>query len=232
MTQQAPSAIFNEAHAAIYDQRFTKLEPLKEALHLSMRLVLSECPDDAHILCVGAGTGAEMLYLAQAFPNWRFTALDPSGPMLNVCRQRAAAAGIEARCTFVEGFVDSLPATESFDAATSILVSQFILDAEARTGFFRDIAARLRPGGVIVSADLTRHPSPDLHESLFEMWLRGWEYTGIVREQLANMKKAYDSDVAVLAPAPIETLIAAGGFDAPVQFFQTLMIRGWFARKR
>lgn len=232
MTQQAPSAIFDEAHAAIYDQRFAKLAPMKDALHLLMRLVLNECPVDANILCVGAGTGAELLYLAEAFPQWRFTALDPSGPMLNVCRQRAAAAGIEARCTFVEGYVDALPAGEAFDAATSILVSQFILQSSERQNFFAAIAGRLRPGGMLVDADLTRHPSAELHADLFEMWLRGWEHNGVSREQLEGMKTAYERDVAVLAPEPLEALIAAAGFAAPVQFFQTLLIRGWYARKQ
>lgn len=232
MTQPAPSAVFDAAHAAIYDSRFAKLAPLKDALHLTLRLVLAECADDAHVLCAGAGTGAELLYLAQEFPGWRFTALDPSGPMLDVCRRRAAEAGIAARCTFVEGYVDALPAAATFDAATSILVSQFILDPAGRTAFFRHIADRLRGGGLLVSADLTRHALPGAYDSLLEMWLRGWEYNGIAREQLANLRRAYDNDVAVLAPETVEALIEAGGFDAPLQFFQTLLIRGWYARKR
>jgi len=87
-TAHAPVA-FDKAHAAGYDQRFAKLAPMKEALHLLLRLLFSEFPAEARILCVGAGTGAELLYLAQAFPQWRFTAVDPSAPMLDICRQRA-----------------------------------------------------------------------------------------------------------------------------------------------
>ena len=41
---------------------------IKDALHLLTGTVLSELPPKAKILCVGAGTGAEILYLAQKFP--------------------------------------------------------------------------------------------------------------------------------------------------------------------
>jgi tRNA (cmo5U34)-methyltransferase len=91
------------------------------------------------------GTGAEIVYLAQRFPQWRFTAVEPSAPMLEVCRLRAEEHGIASRCVFHEGYLDSLPPSEAFDAATSLLVSQFILEREARSDFFRTIAERLRP---------------------------------------------------------------------------------------
>ena len=45
-------------------------------------------------------------------------------------------AGIAERCEFHEGYLDSLPAGASYQAATSFLVSQFILDQTARSAFF------------------------------------------------------------------------------------------------
>ncbi|GAA6617656.1 hypothetical protein [Scytonema sp. NUACC26] len=48
-----------------------QLAPLHQALYLSIRMVLSELPDNARILCVGVGTGSELIDLAQAFANLR-----------------------------------------------------------------------------------------------------------------------------------------------------------------
>lgn len=86
------------------------------------------------------GTGSELIYLAQRFPQWHFTAVEPSAPMLDVCRRRVEACGIASRCVFHEGYLDSLPGSGAFDAATSLLVSHFILERGARSNFFRAIA--------------------------------------------------------------------------------------------
>jgi len=78
MQNQEPSLVYDKDRAAAFDTQVAKLAPMRDALHFLMRMVLSELPDDARILCVGAGTGAELIALAQAFPHWRFTALDPA----------------------------------------------------------------------------------------------------------------------------------------------------------
>ena len=98
-----------------YDERFAAIAPMRDTLHLLTRAILGDLPADARILCVGAGTGLELLDLARAFPRWRFTAVEPATPMLNRCREKAAEAGVASRCTFHEGYLDSLPPAEPFD---------------------------------------------------------------------------------------------------------------------
>ena len=94
--------------------------------------------------------------------------------MLAVFRRKAEECGIASRCEYHEGYLDSLPPSELFDAATSILASQFVLDPAARTGFFRPIADRLRPGGILVNADLAADIATEGYRSLFEVWLGRW----------------------------------------------------------
>ena len=229
--REASGVVFDEERAARYDERFAKLAPMKDALHLTMRTVLAELPDDAHVLCVGAGTGAELLYLAEAFAGWRFTAVDPAGAMLSVCRRRAAEAGVDGRCKFHEGTLDTLPETEPFDAATSILVSHFLTDEDARVAFFRGIAERLKPGGWLVSADLASTAEPQTYERLYAPWAEALRYTGMDEDEVTQYRANLDENVAVCAPEQIEGLLATAGFETPVRFFQTLLIHAWFARR-
>lgn len=218
---------FNQDHAAVYDERFSKLAPFRDALHLLSAAVLTPLPEDARVLCVGAGTGAEILALGARFPGWHFTAVEPSGPMLNRCREKAAAAGIAERCDFHEGYLDSLPETEPYHAATSFLVSQFVLIEENRRDFLRQIARRLLPGGRLLNADLSADRSSSTYQETLEVWLRLMEYTGLPPEAIVQLRTVYGRDVAITAPDELEALIASAGFATPVPFLQTGLIRAW-----
>lgn len=224
------TAIFDQ-QAATYDQKWSQLAPLNQALHLLAGAVLSQLPAQAHILCVGAGTGIEVLAFAKKFPGWRFTAVEPSLPMLDVFRRRAEEHGIASRCTFHGGYLDSLPPGEPFDAATSLLVSQFILDREARARFFQTIADRLRPDGLLICSDLAGDLSAPECRDLLEVWYALMSGNGISPEGVAKMREAYVRDVAVLPPEEVRALIARGGFASPVHFFQAGMIHAWFATR-
>lgn len=229
---EAVQTYFGPDQAAVYDQQYAKMAPLRDALHLLMEAILCDLHPAARILCVGAGTGAEIIRLARRFPGWHFTAVDPSGPMLNVCRQRIGELGLSSRCAFHEGYLDSLPATEaSFDAATSILVSHFILSEKNRSAFFRGIATRLKPGGLLVNADLAGDLSTPLYDSLLEVWMRVMSAAEITAEKREAIRAAYGKAVAFLPPNKLASLIQSTGFEPPVQFLQTGLIHAWYARR-
>jgi tRNA (cmo5U34)-methyltransferase len=230
MQNQKSSIVFDQDRASSYDQRFAKLAPLRDALHLLIRMVLAELPANARILCIGVGTGAELINLAQAFPRWRFTAVDPAAPMLDICRQRAEEWDIASRCTFHEGYLDALPESDAFDAATCLLVSHFFVQPEKRRDFFRQIAARLRPEGYLVSADLASAVSTSAYQSLLEVWLRTLKYSEVPAEEVEKFRASYGRDVAVLPPQEVTSIIAASGFDTPVLFFQTLLMHAWYSK--
>jgi tRNA (cmo5U34)-methyltransferase len=208
MTRSAPPVFFDARHAAAYDQQFTQLAPMRDALQLIVRLVLSDLPPDARVLCVGVGTGLELLDLAQAFPGWHFTAVEPAAPMLAICRQKVEASGLSERCILHEGYLASLPPQPPFDAATVLLVSHFLVQPAARRDFFAQIAERL-----------------------FAVWARAMSRAGITPEQLTSMRAAYGRDVAAIAPGEVERIIADAGFEPPVQCFQTLLMHGWYTTR-
>jgi len=225
MKNKESHTIFNKKNASSYDNQRAKLAPLKDALHLCMRMILSELPVDAQVLCIGVGTGSELIYLAQEFPQWHFTAVEPAPAMLNICRQRAEESGVASRCTFHEGYLDSLPDSDPFDAATSILVSHFIGEAEKRTKFFAEIAARLRPGAYLVNADLASDVSSSNYKSILDVWLNMHEYAG-----MPARVDSFGRNGVLLPTEKVELILKSSGFDSPVLFFQTLFIHAWFSK--
>ncbi len=231
MTDRQAAIVFDEERASTYDQRAAKVAPLRDVLNLFTRLILSELPADARILCVGVGTGLELIYLAQEFPQWQFTAVDPAPAMLDTCHQKAEEYGFASRCTWHEGYLNSLPTSAPFDAATCLLVSHFFMQQEKRRNFFSEIAARLRPEGYLVSADLAADMSTSAYQNLREIWTRMLEYAGYPDEEVEQFLAAHGRDAAVLPPNEVASIIESSGFDRPVLFLQTLFIHAWYAKR-
>lgn len=232
MQKEELTTLFDQ-QAAHYDDQWRRMAPVNEALHLLTGAVLAGLPARAEILCVGAGTGAEILALARQFPTWRFTAVEPSTAMLEVFRRRAEEQGILSRCECHAGYLDSLPAGRSFDAATAFLVSQFILDRAERTAFFQSMADRLQPGGLLVSSDLAGSLDTAEGQSLLETWFEFMKSHATLPgpEGLARMREAYRRDVGVLSPGEVREILTGAGLERPVPFFQAGLIHAWYSRK-
>ena len=90
MRYEEIKALFDQ-QAAGYDKQWAGMAPIREALYLLLDALFIDLPADARILCVGTGTGAEIAHMAEGFPGWRFTALDPSG--------RCSMCAVSARST-------------------------------------------------------------------------------------------------------------------------------------
>lgn len=230
MDNEQLKALFDQ-QAAGYDKQWAGMAPIRDGLYLLLDSLFAELPGNARILCVGAGTGAELGYLAERFPGWQFTAVDPSGAMLDVCRQRAVQGGFIERCQFHEGYLETLPNAPEHDGATCFLVSQFLLDPQARTAFFRDIASRLKPGGRLATADLASDTQSPAYEALLRSWMTLMSAAGVQPEMLERARAAYAKDVAILPAHQVAGLIEAAGFEAPVQFFQAGLMHGWICER-
>ncbi|MTH79865.1 class I SAM-dependent methyltransferase [Paracoccus aestuariivivens] len=226
-----PQAMFNREMAYNYDRKNSGLAPITNSLHFLARLVLEGLPPRSKILCVGVGTGAEILTLAEAFPQWTFLGIDPSAEMLEVCRERLRHAGILDRCELIQGYVHDAPPDATFDAALSLLVAHFI-PRDQRADFYRAIHERLKPDGYFIAAELCT----DLNSPDFPSLLKGWERIqlrmGANEEALARLPDILRNTLAVLSPEETDGLLRSSGFDMPVAFFQAFLIRGVFAVKQ
>lgn len=223
-------ALFDQ-QAAGYDSQWAKTAAIRDCMHLMLVPLLAGLPAEARLLCVGAGTGAEVAHLAHAFPRWRFTAVEPSARMLDACRRRADADGFADRCTFHHGFVDSLPAGPAYDAATCFLVSQFVLARAARVRLFADIATRLHAHGLLAHSDLASDVGAPAYATLLPAWCRMMAAAEVPAATVERIRAGYARDVAILPPADIASMLVAGGFADPVQFFQAGLIHAWVSRR-
>lgn len=230
MNRDEVTALFDQ-QAAGYDMQWERMSPVRDGLYFFLEAAFAKLPADARVLSVGSGTGSEIEFLAAHFPHWQFTAVEPSHAMLERCRQRAVRAGFASRCTFHHGFLESLALAVPFDASTCLLVSQFLVDPTARVQLFRDIAMRMRPGGVLVNADLAADIESPEYESLLAIWLDRMSSAGVPAAALARARAAYEKDVAVLPPARVAACIASAGFDSPTQFLQAGLMHAWCATR-
>lgn len=225
-----PPDFFNQDIAKIYDDRNSKLLKISDCSFFLLSLILKNLPDKARVLCVGAGTGAEIIFLSQIYPEWTFVALEPSGPMLEVCREKTRKAGIQDRCEFVNSYIHEMDKGENFDAVLSLLVGHFVpLDIRAK--FYQEMTDRLKVGGTLASVEI----SYDLESKEFPFMIKNWEsiqaLMGATSETLAMLPKLLKEKLVVLSPSKIVELIKQSGIQRPVPFFQAFMIHGFYGIK-
>ncbi|WP_454759010.1 class I SAM-dependent methyltransferase [Caulobacter segnis] len=223
----APTNFFNQEMADAYDRRNSALAPISDNLHFLLRLVLADLPADARVLCVGVGTGAEILSLAKAYPGWSFVGIDPSEEMLAVGRHRLEQAGVLQRCELLQGYVQDAP-RDGFDAVVSLLVAHFI-KREDRPAFYAAIHDRLKPGGRFASAEISGDLDAPQFPEMLEDWKQVQVLMGATPESLAKLGGMMRDVLGVLTPTETEGLWKAAGFRKPIPFFQAFMIRGWHA---
>ncbi len=224
------ASFFTEDISAAYDKRNSALEPISANMHFLIRLLLQGLPQNARILCVGVGTGVEILSLANAYPEWSFVGVDPAAPMLDVCHQRLIQAGVRERCELIHGYVQDVPSGAHFDAVLSILVGHFV-PRDERLEFYTCMQDRLKPQGFFINTEL----SFDLETTAFPNMLEGWSQVqklmGATPESLEALPRMLRDTLCVLSPADVENLIRDAGIQVPVRFLQSFMIHGWYGKK-
>ncbi len=228
--RRAPPAasVFTREVAERYDETNRRLAPISEAMHFLLRLVLEDLPPTARVLCVGVGTGADILALGTANPGWSFIGVDPSAGMLEVCRARLGSAGMLDRCRLIHGQVDDAPEGAAFDAAVSLLVAHFVERGD-RSAFYRGIHDRLRPGGTFVSTEISADLASAAFPAMLRTWARVQALMGATPDALLKLPDTLRETLCVLTPAETEALWRQCGFADPVPFFQASLIRGWHA---
>jgi len=229
---QPREAAFDAEAARGYDDSIRTGVPGYDLLHeLTVALLRVDLGEEARVLCVGAGTGEEIVRLGAANPRWRVVGADPSLEMLAVAERRVAAAGLGARVELRAVYADELPAAERFDAATLLLVMHFLPDDGAKLALLRSVAERLVPGAPLVLADLHGDRTTMEFQRLEAAWRRRLLDLGQKPADVDQMLRRVAEHVHFVPAARLAALLAEVGFEEPVPFFRGLLFGGWVARR-
>jgi predicted nucleic acid-binding protein/SAM-dependent methyltransferase len=129
--------------------------------------VLSDVPENGHVVDVGAGTGTLSIALARERADVMVTAVDGDAEILELAKAKPGAELVQWR----KGLADALPLeTASADAVvTSLLLHH--LDRNTKQRALVEIARVLRPGGRLHIADWGRPATPLLRASFLVLQL-------------------------------------------------------------
>lgn len=224
-------ATFDEERAAAYDERIRRLAPGYDVLHDAIASVAASLlGDDAHVLLVGAGTGTEIVRLAQVRPGWRFTAVDPSAEMLDRCRERVETEELGARVEYIHDEVEALPAGARFDAATSVFVAHFIQEPSAKRRFFRAVARQVRPGAPLLLADLFGDASDEAFGKRLAAWRRSFRRAGATPDEAERAFARIEQQISFVPEDELAQLLDETGFAIPTRFYQCFLWGAWWSR--
>lgn len=211
-----------------YDQHIRKLIPGYELIHLQVHALLkSHLLAQANILVVGCGTGYELQYLAEKFPEWTFTAIDPALEMLNKAQRHIEGLGLADRITFMHGDTSVLTAVQQqFDAALSILVSHFVA-FEFKQQYFQDIAQALKENALCLSYDLMQIENDQQRLTLKLLA----QATGLTEKQSQLMLDRLAQDFALIDVVQMQKIYQNAGFKSVQTFAQVINYYGFMAFK-
>ena len=145
--------------------------PEREAQIDTICSVIPPASDGAIIVEICCGQGLLCDVLARRFPGAEIHALDGSQTMLASAKARLEGAGVAHRTAIID---IAETGWRSFDTPVHAFVSSLAvhhLDGPAKARLFKDLAAALAPGGVIVICDLVEAQ----REAGLELWKRHWD---------------------------------------------------------
>ena len=215
-----------------YDDTAHKIIPAYHSIYeLTQHLLRDKLNKEAKILVAGAGTGKEIIDCSQNNPYWSFTGFDPAEPMLSIARKKVEAASLENKISLIPGLFDDVK-EKDFDAATSILVMQFLPDDGTKLNFLKGISEKLKPGALIVLVDLEGEIGSDEYNTLNGAWK---DQQLFIRGERDRVRKEFiirEKEVHFIPQKRIETLLEEVGFFKIHKFFKAYLFGGYVAIKR
>lgn len=211
---------FDAARAAAYDQQANAAIIGHDALYDVVMAVLAGHPM-RRTLVLGAGTGTETIRLAKRYPALDLVAVDPSEAMLAVARDKLAREGLKAdvRLGLLEDFEDLI----NLDAVVMIGVLHHLSSKDQQRAMLREIAARLRPGGLLIAGSQVGPMSDPLRRAA---WEQRWRDFGITEHEIESRRQR-TAQIVPLDTEQLKNWLVEFGFAHHERIFSSLFFEVW-----
>ncbi|MGG0643573.1 class I SAM-dependent methyltransferase [Sporosarcina gallistercoris] len=219
---------FDADTATEYDRGIRRTLPTYDGLiQLANTALRLHAEDHAKVLVIGAGGGNELLEFAEHNPSWKFTAADPSEPMLKEARAKVESRFGTERAEFVQGSASAVPLEQLYGAASCLLVLHFIDSVEEKSALLQEIRKRLEPGAPFVIASMTGDRTDPSFDELFGLWRQCWiDRSSLSERQVFEMERTVRA-LSFISQDEMEQLLRNAGFGRITQFFQTTFFSAW-----
>jgi SAM-dependent methyltransferase len=145
-----------------------------------------DTPRAPHVVDLGCGVGASLLYLAGRLAI-RGTGVTLSPVQAHAARERIRTAGLSNRVACIEGDYTNLPSV--IDTADLAYAIESFVHGPNPAAFFAECHRLVRPGGLLIVCDDFMRPSTDRTAARArEQFCRGWHVNTLVSpEELQAM---------------------------------------------
>jgi tRNA (cmo5U34)-methyltransferase len=223
---------FNGEWSNEYDDTAHKIIPAYHSIYeLTEHLLRDKLSKEANILVAGAGTGKEIIDYAQNNPNWSFIGFDPAEPMLSIAKSKVKSASLGNRISFVQGLISDVM-EKNFDAATSILVMQFLPDDGKKLNFLSGIADKLKTGAPIILVDIEGEIGSDEYNTFNSAWQNQQFFKRGENDKVREEFTIRENEVQSITQNRIESLLKEAGFTKIHKFFKAYLFGGYMAVKK
>lgn len=196
-----------------------------------LSLLVEKQNESANVLIVGCGTGMELITFGNLMTNWRLTGVDPSEEMIKISQTKIDIHNLNDRVKLQIGYIEGLPESEEYDAATLIFVLRFIPDAKRKLLLFQNIAKRLRSGAKLVIVDQYGDPGIDGFQYMSKAWKNFMKLGGTPTE-LVNKIMVQAIEQNFVTERELQNLLLEAGFEKITRFYNSFVHGGWVAQKK
>ena len=222
---------FNIDKSNAYDELIVKVMPGYNLSHELSRFLLEFSLDGpSKVLVAGCGTGMEIFEYSRNNPNWEFVGFDPSEKMLSMARERLKTSEFKEKVRLIDGTIDDVLETD-FDAATALLVLQFLPNEKEIQKFLNSVSSKLKPGSPIILVYMENHQETQHDSMLNSAWKYQQYKTRNDDQAVKDEFRQREKETLFISQEQIESYLKKAGFSDPVRFFQAYLLSGQIAFK-